>query len=79
MNCLAGRHYPCWLLQTDLNPRQNSSRRTDTFIFHYRKLGDDFFKGKGRETLFRTIRPTGNSLPGYTPSYALNRVLDEVL
>jgi RNA ligase len=27
--------------------------------------------------VFRTIRPTANELPGYVPSYAINRVLDE--
>jgi hypothetical protein len=27
--------------------------------------------------VFRLIRPTANELPGYAPSYAINRVLDE--
>jgi RNA ligase len=34
-------------------------------------------KGRSREVVFRAIRPTGNVLPGYVPSYALGRVLDE--
>lgn len=46
------------------------------FIFGYRKAGG--IVGKQRESLFRAIRPTGNLLPGYTPSYAMNRVMDEM-
>jgi RNA ligase len=34
-------------------------------------------KGRSREVVFRAIRPTGNVLPGYVPSFALGRVLDE--
>jgi hypothetical protein len=30
-----------------------------------------------RQTLFRAVRPTGNVLPGYVPSFAMNRVMDE--
>lgn len=47
------------------------------FIFPYRKNDGDLFSGRTRQTLFRAIRPTGNILPGYEPSYALNRVIDE--
>jgi RNA ligase len=43
----------------------------------WRKLGGDLMKGRSREVVFRAIRPTGNVLPGYAPSYALGRVLDE--
>lgn len=46
------------------------------FIFHWRKSGGTLV-GRSLETLYRHIRPTGNVLPGYTPSYAMNRVMDE--
>lgn len=49
------------------------------FIFPYRKNGGDLMTGKVREGIFRAIRPTGNVLPGYTPSYAMNRVVEESL
>jgi RNA ligase len=45
------------------------------YVFSYRKLGA--VTGKAREAILRSLRPTGNVLPGYTPSYALGRVLDE--
>lgn len=44
------------------------------FVFQYRKSGGDLMRGQSRERLFRAIRPTGNVLPGYAPSYAVNRV-----
>jgi RNA ligase len=47
------------------------------FIFAYRKSGGDLLAGKSRHTLYRSIRPTGNSLAGYTPSYAVQRVQEE--
>ncbi len=50
-----------------------------TFIFPYRKNAGDLLSGKTRQTLFRAIRPTGNVLDGYTPSYAMNRVTEEAL
>jgi RNA ligase len=34
-------------------------------------------KGRLLEVLFRDVRPTGNVLPGYVPSYALGRVSNE--
>ena len=46
------------------------------FIFPLRKFGS-LLNGRTRETLFRSIRPTGNRLEGYIPSYAMNRVVDE--
>lgn len=49
------------------------------FIFPYRKSGGDLLRGKARESLFRHVRPTGNLLAGYTPSYAMNRILDDSL
>src|SRR5262249_21589450 len=48
------------------------------FIFHWRKAGGSL-DGRARDVLFRTVRPTANVLPGYTPSYALGRVMDEAL
>ncbi len=48
------------------------------FVFPHRKNGDDLLTGLTRETIFRAIRPTENVLPGYEPSYAMNRVLEEV-
>lgn len=47
-----------------------------SFIFPYRKNGD-LLSGRTRQALFRAIRPTGNRLDGYVPSYLLSRVLDE--
>ena len=47
------------------------------FIFDFRKSGGNLLAGRSRDRLFRLIRPTGNVLPGYVPSYAVNRVLDE--
>lgn len=46
------------------------------FLFPWRKSGGNL-TGKNREVFFRTIRPTGNSLAGYTPSYALKRVAED--
>ncbi len=48
-----------------------------SFIFAYRKKGGNLLEGASRQALFRAIRPTANALPGYVPSYALGRVLDE--
>jgi RNA ligase len=48
-------------------------------IFPYRKQGGNLLSGRPRQLVFRTIRPTANELPGYVPSYAINRVLDESL
>jgi RNA ligase len=50
-----------------------------SFIFPYRKNGGDLLTGRARQALFRVIRPTGNRLDGYTPSYAMNRVTEENL
>jgi RNA ligase len=47
------------------------------FIFAYRKQGGNLMDGRSRQALFRAIRPTGNTLPGYVPSYAIGRALDE--
>lgn len=45
-------------------------------IFPWRKAGGKL-EGRSLEALYRSIRPTGNALAGYTPSYAINRVADE--
>lgn len=47
------------------------------FIFPWRKSGGKI-EGRSREALFRHIRPTGNRLDGYVPSYAMHRVPDDV-
>ena len=47
------------------------------YIFTYRKRPESLLEGRTRQTLFRTVRPTGNILPGYVPSFAMNRVIDE--
>jgi RNA ligase len=45
------------------------------YVFGFRKAGA--ITGKARDTLMRSIRPTGNVLAGYVPSYAMGRVLDD--
>ena len=45
------------------------------FVFTYRKGVQG--EARLREGLLRTIPPTGNALPGYTPSYAMGRMLEE--
>ena len=47
------------------------------FIFPFRKSGGKLLEGRTRDVLFRSFRPTGNVLAGYTPSYAMARVMDE--
>lgn len=44
-------------------------------IFPYRNGTLD--SPRVRDVLFRIVRPTGNKLPNYTPSYAINRAMDE--
>jgi len=46
------------------------------FIFPFRNEGGDLMKGRARAGLFRAIRPDSNQLPGYSPSYAMKRVVD---
>ena len=48
-----------------------------SFIFMHRKSRGNLLDGKNRERVFRAFRPTGNVLPGYQPSYAINRVKEE--
>ena len=47
------------------------------FIFAYRKSNGDLLSGRSRAGLLRAIRPTGNVLPGYVASYAMNRLIEE--
>jgi RNA ligase len=46
-------------------------------IFPYRKQRGALLSGRSRQVIFRLIRPTANELPGYVPSYAINRILEE--
>ena len=48
-------------------------------IFPYRKGAGNLMAGRARHAVFREIRPTGNSLPGYEASSAMNRVAEESL
>jgi RNA ligase len=45
------------------------------YLFGFRKSGA--IVGRYREGLMRSIRPTGNVLVGYAPSYAMGRVLED--
>jgi RNA ligase len=45
------------------------------YLFGFRKTGT--FSGKLRDSLMRSIRPTGNVLAGYAPSFAMNRMLED--
>ncbi len=45
------------------------------YLFGFRKSGA--ITGKPRDSLMRSIRPTGNVLAGYVPSYAMGRVLED--
>lgn len=47
------------------------------YLFGFRKAGA--IVGKPRDSLMRSIRPTGNVLAGYVPSYAMGRVLDDIV
>jgi RNA ligase len=46
-------------------------------IFTLRKQKDSLLSGRSRQVIFRLVRPTANELPGYVPSYAINRLQDE--
>ena len=46
-------------------------------IFTLRKQKDGLLSGRPRQVIFRLVRPTGNELPGYVPSYAIARLQDE--
>ncbi len=46
-------------------------------IFDVRKSGGNLLEGRARRKFFDRIRPTGNDLPGYTPSHAMHRALTD--
>lgn len=48
------------------------------FVFAWRKSENPMDDKRILEKLFKAIRPNGNILPGYTPSYAVNQVMSEV-
>ncbi len=45
------------------------------YLFIHRKFGA--VVGKARDALMRAIRPTGNDLSCYTPSYAMGRMMED--
>jgi RNA ligase len=49
---------------------------TRGYVFGFRKSGGAI-DVRARQALFRQIRPVGNDLPGYVPSFAMNRVREE--
>lgn len=46
-------------------------------IFDWRKSGGKLLESRARRKIFELIRPTGNELPGYIPSYAMQRALTD--
>jgi RNA ligase len=46
-------------------------------IFDVRKSGGKILESRARRKVFERIRPTGNELPGYTPSHAMYRALTD--
>ena len=51
-------------------------KRAQPFVFDWRKSGGKLGP-RSMATMFRGVRPTGNVLAGYTPSFAVNRVQDD--
>ena len=49
---------------------------TGNYVFGFRKSGGTF-EPRVQQKLFRQIRPTGNELAGYVPSYAMGRLMEE--
>jgi len=47
------------------------------FIFPMRNHGGLRHHPRTRAALYRAVRPTGNRLAGYTPSYTINRAMEE--
>ena len=45
------------------------------YLFAHRKSGA--IVDKARDGLMRSIRPSGNVLPGYRPSFAMNRIIED--
>lgn len=50
-----------------------------TLIFPYRKGNGDLLTGRTREKLFKFVRPDGNRLTGYMPSFGMRRVMQEAV
>lgn len=46
-------------------------------LFDARKSGGKLLESRARRKVFDIFRPTGNELPGYTPSYAMQRALTD--
>ena len=51
-------------------------KRAQPYVFDWRKSGGKL-GNRSMATMFRGVRPTGNVLAGYTPSFAVNRVQDD--
>lgn len=51
---------------------------TRPYLFAFRKSGGTIDE-RTRQKLLREIRPTGNELAGYIPSYAMGRMMEELL
>jgi RNA ligase len=49
------------------------------YIFLFRKDGDAFPSNRAAEKVWRDLRPTGNELDRYVPSYAMNRLVEDAL
>jgi RNA ligase len=50
-----------------------------SLIFPYRKVKDILLDKKARRQVFDRVRPTGNHLPGYTPTSSMNALIEESL
>jgi RNA ligase len=49
------------------------------YVFAFRKDGGSFPSARTAEKMWRDIRPTGNELVGYEPSYAMARLVEDAL
>ncbi len=58
---------------------QSFDEEVRRFLFPYRKQNGNILSGRSRDVVFRAIRPNGNVLPGYVPSYAMSRLAEESL
>lgn len=67
------------LSDRELGPRLRAlPKDVRDFVFPYRRGGGDLGRdARSRRALFEAVRPKGNELPGYVPSFAMARVLDE--
>jgi len=48
-------------------------------VFACRRFGESFPDGRTLAQLMRSVRPTDNVLPGYEPSYAMARLIEEAV